>query len=85
MALLQRSTAAVEAFVGSGAASKSPELVAALMNATTAFESRDNMTDVAEGFTNAIDSLADSLVGALDSATEAISGVEQSIESFRED
>jgi transcriptional regulator with XRE-family HTH domain len=77
VALLQRSTAAVEAFVGSGAASKSPELVAALMNATTAFESRDNMTGVAEGFTNAIDSLADSLVGALESATEAISGVEQ--------
>lgn len=31
VALLQRSTAAVEAFVGSGAALKSPELVAALM------------------------------------------------------
>lgn len=82
--LLQRSSAAVEAFVGSGASLKSPELVAALMNATTTLTSRDNMTGCTKGLENAIDALGGALSDAVENATEAISGVADKIESIKE-
>lgn len=78
--LMRRSIAAVDAFVGEGAASKSPSLVVALMNATVQNKAQEDAQQVAVAITNAAAVLGDAIAGAselfkevVDDAVEALS------------
>ena len=59
--LMRRSIAAVDAFVGEGAAAKSPDLVAALMSATIQCENRSGVMDIVEAIGSASGSVSESI------------------------
>ena len=67
--LMRRSIAAVDAFVGEGSAAKSPELVAAVMNATLRSETQDDAQRISAAIENAATALCESIVGAAEAIT----------------
>ena len=70
--LMRRSIAAVDAFVGEGAASKSPTLVAALMNATIQGQEQENAQQVAVAIENAAGVVGDAIDGASELFKEVV-------------
>lgn len=73
--LMRRSIAAVDAFVGEGAAAKSPDLVAALMSATIQCENRSNALCIAQAIETATDALCQSMDAATELFGDAMDGV----------
>ena len=85
VALLRRSSAAVEAFIGEGVASKSPELVAALMNAASRLEVGSATSSMLEEFRNALDGVAGQMADSSEALVEAVAGVAEELEKLSQD
>ena len=85
VALLRRSSAAVEAFIGEGVASKSPELVAALMNAASRLEVGNATSSMLEEFRNALDGFAGQMADSSEALVEAVGGVAEELEKLSQD
>ena len=85
VALLRRSSAAVEAFIGEGVASKSPELVAALMNAASRLEVGSATSSMLEEFRNALDGFAGQMADSSEALVEAVGLVGEELEKLSQD